>query len=313
MRPLVVSLNPAIDAEWRLPRILPEEKNELTSDRRWPGGKGVNVARWLNWLGQPAHLFLPLGGSTGDELAAGLTREKLEFTRFELRQPTRVNVVVTPDEGPQYRFNPTWPRVSGDEATRLRNQVAALAAAADPVILSGTLAFGAPPDTYARLVRSAARAGRRTVLDCDRQPFALAVRERPWLVKPNEFELAEWARKPLSDTASRLKAARELAMATGGWVIVSRGSRGAWMLHVEKQVELSAIPAAVRPRNRVGAGDALLAGAVAAVLRTDDPAEWLRAAVATGTAATQVPPGELPSRALWNRIHKSVRVRSIRG
>ena len=116
MSPLVISLNPALDAEWRVRDIVPEEKNELVDEHRWPGGKGVNVARWLKWLGTEARLFLPLGGATGDELAAGLRSEKIRFTRFRLGQPTRVNVVVTPETGPQYRFNPSWPRVGRAEA-----------------------------------------------------------------------------------------------------------------------------------------------------------------------------------------------------
>ena len=51
MRLCVVSLNPAIDAEWRVEDVLWEEKNVVQSQRRWPGGKGVNVARWLKFLG----------------------------------------------------------------------------------------------------------------------------------------------------------------------------------------------------------------------------------------------------------------------
>ena len=313
MTPLVVSLNPAIDVEWRVIEVLPEEKNELLSERRWPGGKGVNVARWLAWLKSPGRLFLPLGGEAGRELGAGLKREGLEFAAFPLRESTRVNVVVTPNpgNGPQYRFNPTWPRLTLREASGLRRQVLALVsagAAADPVVLSGTLAFGAPPDTYARLVQAARRAGRRAVLDCDREPFAQAVKEGPWLVKPNEFELAQWAGKKLRTERAEYRAARALADATGGWVLMSRGSKGAWLMNGnDARVAWSASAPRVTPRNRVGAGDAMLAGAIAASGRAD-PCEWLRNAVATGTTATQVPPGELPARALWRQIRAAVRI-----
>lgn len=328
MSALVVSLNPAVDAEWRLPCIVPEEKNELVSERRWPGGKGVNVARWLRWLGSAGRLFLPLGGDTGNELARGLRLEGLQFTRFPLREPTRVNVVVTPDpgRGPQYRFNPTWPRVTRREAVELRQRALRLLELqrrrgqpnrdAGFLVLSGTLAFGAPVDTYARLVRGARRAGHRTVVDCDREPFALAVHERPWLVKPNEFELAQWAGKSLRTEATQLRASRALAEATGGWVLVSRGAEGAWLINLRERrspgIGWSATPESVTPRNRVGAGDALLAGAIAAAERSVDPIEWLRSAVATGTAATQVPPGETPTQALWKRFHRSTRVAPLR-
>jgi 6-phosphofructokinase 2 len=313
MSPLVVSLNPAVDVEWRVPRILPEEKNELISERRWPGGKGVNVARWLRWLECPAHLFLPLGGSTGEELADGLRREGIEFSSFPLKQPSRVNVVVTPDPGAgsQFRFNPTWPRVSPAETRGLLRGVAERTAQANPVIISGTLAFGASIDTYARMARAAKRLGKRVVLDCDRQPFALAVKEGPWLVKPNEFELGQWSRMTLRTRSAQWKAARSLAEATGGWVLLSRGGEGAWLLNAVERVAWSAVPKAVTVRNRVGAGDAMLAGAVAASAKSDQPEDWLRSAVATGTAATQVAPGAVPSRSLWRRIRASVELSVI--
>ena len=50
MAALILALNPSVDAEWRVDRIRGEEKNNVLSERRWPGGKGVNVARWLRIL-----------------------------------------------------------------------------------------------------------------------------------------------------------------------------------------------------------------------------------------------------------------------
>ena len=65
---LVLSLNPAIDVEWCVDRVLWEEKNLIRSERRWAGGKGVNVARWLRFLGGRPQLLVPLGGASGAEL-----------------------------------------------------------------------------------------------------------------------------------------------------------------------------------------------------------------------------------------------------
>jgi 6-phosphofructokinase 2 len=310
--PLVISLNPSVDAEWRVHSVHPEEKTELLDERRWPGGKGVNVARWLKWLGLEPRLFLPLGGSTGRELAVGLSSETISFTSFKLRESTRVNVIVTPEHGPQFRFNPTWPRVNRTEALQLLSRTRALVRKADPVVISGTLTFGAPSDVYARLVRSGVAAGRRVFLDCDREPFALAARERPFLVKPNEFELAQWAGQSLRTTAALKRAVRELATVTGGWVLLSRGELGAWLVHTGQGIELSARPLHVTPRNRVGAGDALLAATVCRVSSGQAPEDWLRHAVATGTAATQVAPGELPTRKLWKEMLGGVCVEPLR-
>jgi fructose-1-phosphate kinase PfkB-like protein len=50
--------------------VLGEEENNVHSERRWAGGKGLNVARWLKQLDGIPQLLLPLGGQTGAELAS---------------------------------------------------------------------------------------------------------------------------------------------------------------------------------------------------------------------------------------------------
>ena len=77
MSALILALNPSIDAEWRVADVLWEEKNNVQSERRWAGGKGINVARWLKYLGGRPQLLLPLGGPSGQELVGCLRREKI--------------------------------------------------------------------------------------------------------------------------------------------------------------------------------------------------------------------------------------------
>ena len=114
---LVVALNPSIDAEWRVDDVLWEEKNNVQSERRWAGGKGINVARWLKHLGCKSKLILPLGGLTGDEMAGCLRKEKISTQIIPLRETTRVNVIVTIRRGRQMRFNPLGPQLSAQELT----------------------------------------------------------------------------------------------------------------------------------------------------------------------------------------------------
>lgn len=307
MSALVIALNPAVDCEWRVEAVRAEEKNEIAGEVRWPGGKGINVARWLQWLGFPARLFLPLGGDTGRELSAGLRREGIRFTRFPIAAANRVNVVVTPARGPQYRFNQTVPRFNLGTSKRLVARARQLAVRSDPVVISGTLAFGAPADSYARIAAAVAKSAGRFFLDCDREPFRLALQHRPHLVKPNEHELGQWAGRPLSKFADQWAAAQDLSRETGGYVLLSRGGEGAWLVHARAEVHLQAAAPAVVVRNTVGAGDAMLAGAVMAAAK-EDPAELLRWAVATGCAATEVAPGKLPRRRRWRELLASVQV-----
>src|SRR5215831_17901147 len=109
---LVLALNPSIDAEWSVEQVHWEEKNIVRSERRWAGGKGINVARWLRFLGGEPGLLLPLGARTGAELEVCLRAEKLAAKIIPLRESTRVNVVVTTRTGRQLRFNPAGPELS---------------------------------------------------------------------------------------------------------------------------------------------------------------------------------------------------------
>jgi fructose-1-phosphate kinase PfkB-like protein len=100
---IVLAHNPCIDVEWHVEDLRWEEKNNVLSERRWAGGKGVNVARWLNHLGGHPLLLVPLGGGPGAELATHLREENLPAKALRLSQPTRVNVVITTDDGRQLR------------------------------------------------------------------------------------------------------------------------------------------------------------------------------------------------------------------
>jgi 1-phosphofructokinase family hexose kinase len=299
---LVLALHPALDVEWLLDEVRPWEKNEVHSERRWPGGKGVNVARWLRWLGGDPTLFIPLGGLTGQELLAGLRGEKLRSIVFPLREPSRINVIVTPKRGPQLRLNQLWPRFSAMEQRSVVATAKTHVARAPLTLLSGALPRTLPRDTYARLVRHARVNGRRVILDCDGEPFARALPERPFLVKPNQFELGQWHGRPLRTEAAVRRAALNLSGITSGWVLVSRGGDGALLVKAEPRVVLSARAPKVALRNTVGAGDAMLAAVAHQITIGAAPEEWLHHGVATGTAATQIAPGKLPSRQLVHQF-----------
>ncbi len=354
MHTLVLALNPCIDAEWRVEKVRWDEKTSVLAERRWAGGKGVNVARWVQYLackvgqasrlphqsnvrlglarrppallrgagGTPA-LLLTLGGQAGAELARYLRSEKLVSRAIHLREATRVNVLVTTSEGPQLRFNPPGPRLSGSEWRLVAAAITRLLRRSNALVLSGSLPRGVPATAYAQLVRTGQEAGVPVLLDCDGPAFNAASRAKPFLVKPNEHELEEWwasrpasagiatGESPLAATrrqgcrpslANVLSAARALSETTGGWVLVSRGARPSLLINRTLDAELYAKPPRVTPLNTLGAGDAMLAAAAWQIELGAPPAEWLRWGVAAGTAATQCRPGELPSLKLILRL-----------
>ncbi len=298
MATLILALNPSMDAEWRVDDVLWEEKNNIRSERRWAGGKGINVARWLKQLGGKPQLLLPLGSNTGAELARCLRRENLPAKVIRLREPTRVNVIVTTAAGRQMRFNPPGPRLSRAEWSELLKTTEQKFTRARLLILSGSLPRGVPVTAYAQLIRLARRFSVKTLLDCDGPAFAAAVKARPFLVKPNEYELAQWWRKSLCSETEIIRAARTLSNVTRGWVFVSRGAKRGLLVNCAENFQSFAMPPRVKTRNTVGAGDALLAAVARQIELVSPPQDWLRRGVSVGMLATQSLPGHLPPRSL---------------
>jgi 1-phosphofructokinase family hexose kinase len=309
--PLVLALNPSIDAEWRVDFIRAGEKNIVLSERRWAGGKGVNVARWLRWLGGPAELLLPLGQAAGVEMAGHLRSERLRATPVPIQEATRVNIVVTADNGDQLRFNPRGPKLSAREWRKLASRVRAILPCVSAMALSGSLPRSAPAATYARWVRLARLAGVKSFLDCDGPALAMGARARPFLVKPNRHELEQWFGRKLSKESAVTSAARALSTLTRGWVLVSLGGSGAQLVNTTEDIALEAAAPKCAPRNTVGAGDALLAAVIREAIAGTPPTEWLRQGIAAGTAATQCLAGRLPNRSLLESLASRIRVRGI--
>jgi len=291
---VILTLNPALDVEWRVDAFRWEEKNAILAETRWAGGKGVNVVRWLRFLGSQPRLVIPVGGAVGRELVQCLRAEQLPARIVPLSEATRANVVLTAPDGAQMRFNHAGPKLSQNEWRQVVQIVQRQLSRGGLLVLSGSLPRGVPVTAYAQLIRLARRQAARALLDCDGPAFAAALPARPFLVKPNEHELAQWWGKPLRNEAAVRRAALALSTLTQGWVLVSRGPASGWLVNAREAVMLSELPPRVRPCNRLGAGDALLAGVTRQIEMGQPPAAWLRAGLAAGSAATQCRAGTLP-------------------
>jgi 6-phosphofructokinase 2 len=70
-----MQVNPAVDLSTSVEKISPTLKLRGTSQRRDPGGGGINVARVIKRLGGEASAICPVGGAVGALLRQLLDRE----------------------------------------------------------------------------------------------------------------------------------------------------------------------------------------------------------------------------------------------
>ncbi|MGH3312370.1 MAG: 1-phosphofructokinase [Streptomyces sp.] len=287
---LTITPNPSLDRTYELPALDRGSVLRATTDRVDPGGKGVNVSRAVAAAGHRTVAVLPLGGPEGALLGRLLGDHGIEVSGVPVAGSTRVNATLVEADGTLTKVNAAGPEITETEAEALLEAVRALSADADWIACCGSLPRGLPPVWYAELVAIIHRAGARIALDTSGAALTAALPERPDVVKPNTEELAEAVGRPLATLGDAVKAAEELRERGAQAVLASLGADGQLLLDASGAYFGSA-PAAV-VRSNVGAGDASLAGFLAA--GGTGPAA-LASAVAHGAAAVHLPGSAMPT------------------
>ena len=282
---VTVTANPAVDQTVWIPGFRAGEVNRVRRQEVAPGGKGVNVAAFLAAFGVPTLATGFLGTSNAGLFEDFLAERGIEQRFVPITGTTRTGVkIVDEDAGTTTDINFPGFEVSGDRVAELEATVASLGQRDSWIVLSGSLPPGAPVDLYARLGASARNLGMRVAVDTSGPPLSEAVQSRPDLVKPNREELEELTGRTLPDREALAGAATELVDAGVAMVVVSLGREGALFVRAG-DVVFAAAPS-VPVASTVGAGDAMVAGAVTGMLR-DLPLDDV-AALATGAAATKI-------------------------
>ena len=300
MKFLCLCLSPAIDATVRM-SVWPTDGCIVkdAADTFAPGGKTVNVARWLAKRGAT----VACGGLLGEDNAGMFERELAKYgieDRF-LRVPgaTRVNeMFVTP----QGSFKVNRPAGGKFEGVGRFERFDGF----DVVVLSGSLPKDWPADTYRTLVGAAKGMGCKVVLDASGKALVEGVKAHPDVIKPNAEE-CEALIGFVPKTPEEFKKATVALKAFCDCPIISDGGAGCWF-------DGTFVPAPkVEVLDTTAAGDTLLAEwcwqafgrACPSGNRTGELSnESLRWAVAAGSAACTMPGGEPPDIALVEKLAK---------
>ena len=292
---LCVCLSPAIDATVEV-NAWPTDgciiKNAV--DTFAPGGKTVNVARWLAKRGAS----VACGGLLGEDNAAMFEKELAKYgveDRF-VRIPgsTRVNEMFVTPQG-SFKVN----RPANGGTYRGLEGLGGFEGF-DVVILSGSLPKDWPVDIYRHLAESAEKTGAKVVLDASGKALVEGVKAHPDVIKPNAEEceaLVGFVPKTPDDFARATAALKAFC----DYPIISDGGAGCWF-----DGEFVAAPA-VEVLDTTAAGDTLLAewcwrrfGG----LEGPGSLELGRWAVAAGSAACTMPGGTPPPLELVEKLAK---------
>jgi 1-phosphofructokinase family hexose kinase len=289
MRIVTVTPSTAIDEVLEVKQVQ-QEKPTLNTIRRllFPSGKGINVARAVSSLGR-------------DVMATGFVGEK-ELHRFESLRSKYLSLALTPVAG-ETRMNTTVCDVDNLAVLHIRRQaftvgpqqftaferrLKAVIAPGDVVVFAGTLPPRMSRSGYARLIEYCGARGMITIVDSSGDDLAAAIRGKPFMIKPNVEELAEFTGKNLVDySASKLLDVAKYAASEVRVIVVSRGAKGvlvwsretdqAWIASVDVGRKFA-------PTAAIGSGDALVGAFAIGLLERMETQDIIRLGVACGAA-----------------------------
>ncbi len=286
---VTVTLNPSLDRTLAIPRLARGEVIRADSTLEDPGGKGVNVTRFLASHGSASIAILPAGGPIGRALLALLDDSDIPYRAIPVPGRTRSNVTVVEPDGTTTKLNEPGPPLGEPEIQRILDEIAELARAGGWVVLAGSLPGGQSTDVVLRVAQAARAAGARFALDASGAALADGLGAHPDLIKPNAEELGEILGRELVTQDEVLAGCDEARQRGAGVVLCSLGGDGAVL--VDASGRWHGRGPRVPVVSTVGAGDSLLSGFLHA---GGGGPEALRIGIAWATAAVQTPGTGIP-------------------
>lgn len=256
---VTVTPNPSIDRTIEIDRL---ERGALIRARRATSeaaGKGVNVSCALAVQGVATVAVLPLAEDSATTYLQ-LLGDATPIAPVPIDGSTRINASLVEGDGTVTKVNEPGPALDAADVEAILSAVR-MVSDAEWILGCGSLPPGAPVGFYARLAALGAP-DRRVAIDASGKALGAAVAAGVALVKPNRAELEELVGCAVSTIGDVVLAARKLIERGSDAVLVSLGADGA--VYVDKQGAVHAAARIDDVVNTVGAGDALLAGFVAA-------------------------------------------------
>jgi len=304
-----LTLNPSIDYSFYIPFIKFDDINRIVKSRVDPGGKGINISRMLSKLGEKS---VPITFFTDEDNIYKNLLEKEGIKTFYIKIKGKIRNIYNfiSDDGKILRFNEKGPKISQKEKEIFFNQIKNLSfKKGDIFVISGSLPDGFEKNTYRKIVEIVKKSGVITLVDADGEILKEAIKEGPYIIKPNLWELERATGEKIKDGEKLIGVIKDLFGKNIEILILTLGEKGAIIFEKEKIIYGKAEK--VKVKSTVGCGDAFIAGFLYNFRREKQLSECLSLAVACGTAKAKEEGTKMPEKEDVLKTMKKVEVREV--
>ena len=271
MKIATLTLNPAIDRTMYLGKDVKTGalNRAVAPSVTTHGGKGTNVSCVFNILGIESTAYGFIGGDNGDLFLKLLEpyNIKTDFTRTKC--DTRMNIKIISGNGESTEFNESGGPVEAGEKEKLLGKIKNIIDETDLFFMGGSVPPGIEKSIYRDIINLG---GDKTkfIIDCDGEALKLCMenKKRPYIIKPNQFELEQFAGKKFdlennfdAEIEAVKKETKKIYDETGVTVLCTLGEYGG--LHCGSGGIYYIRAPKVEVRGFSGAGDTFLAAFIA--------------------------------------------------
>lgn len=282
---LTVTMNPSIDVSYPLEELNIDTVNRIEKVSKTAGGKGLNVSRVLSQLNAPLTATGVVGGKFGDYLTEQLDKDGIPHSFSKIDGETRSCIAIL-HEGKQTEILESGPEVTAEEQEAFVAHFEELMADTDFITISGSLPKGINHDFYSLLINKATEADVKVLLDTSGATLKASLENthKPFLIKPNETEIADLLGKEIHSNDELVEALEDKQFDGIEWIVVTLGADGAIVKHQKNYYRVD-IPT-IKVVNPVGSGDSTIAGLAYALSEGKSPEDVIKSGMVTGMLNT---------------------------
>lgn len=278
-----VTFNPSLDYYVQINNLKAGIVNRTSSERLAVGGKGLNVSLALKELGDESLALGFVAGFTGKYIRDKVVELNLKHEFIEVSGQSRINVKIKSNT--ETDINGSGACVTSADVNKLTRKLKQYLQEGDWLIICGSVPSTLDSNTYADLIKKLRNIkGINLVVDACGKLLTETLKYKPFLIKPNIYELCEiFSLSAVPDVEGIFACARKLQELGARNVIVSMGSAGAAMV-TETAQSMYVRAARGQLINSVGAGDSMIAGFIHEYLKSGNYFSSLNFATAAGSA-----------------------------
>ena len=283
---LTITLSPTFDLTYSITSVTSHEVNRAGKKEFEPSGKGINVSVNLAEEKFETIAVAPVPTNGLGQLWINLANEKIIIRTSKSSHDLRINTSIVDTKGVT-KINEEFEKLDLSELQDLITTVEKEVNSHKPswIALCGSV----HPDNAVflgeNLRRICDQANIKLAIDTSGKSAKVLFDYSPDFVKPNRDELAEWFPESKDSIEAYLTCIQNLAKKIDGTVLCTDGGKTAYATNNENLLEI--VPPTIAGVNSVGAGDASLAGYLAAESSGSDFVTAIKMAMTWAIASCQ--------------------------